>query len=138
MVRGAIRLQRGLTLIEISLVILIIAILMGILIPRVVGAGDKAKVNMAKIVISQVKQRIEEFRISFNALPKNIDELVSCAGQQSGCIPVANEKEIVDPWGEKLRLNVKDGGRAYTLKSLGADRAEGGEGVNADIVEEGP
>ena len=131
--------ERGFTLIELMVVIIILGILMGWLLGNVMGGGDKAKAQINKIKLKELGSKIEVFQLQYNTLPSSLDDLVRCNDKTGpDCVPITTEDSLKDAWGSKLSYTLESGGRTYRLKSLGADGREGGEGVNYDSFITGP
>ncbi len=133
------RRQHGFTLIEVMVVIVILGIMAGLVVPRVVGQGDKARVKTTETALATTSNALDMYRTDnghypttqegLNALitppqgAKNFPE----GGYVKGGVPKDgwdNELQYVSPGTE---------GRKYDLFSLGADAKEGGEGNDADI-----
>jgi len=137
-------LEKGLTLIEIMLVLIIIGLVMGTIGKRIFGAGDKAKSKLSNTAMYDIQFSLEEFKTQYNSYPTNIDELIKCGSTSgSNCIPVISksnpedqEKAISDAWGTKFQYS--SDGRTYKITSLGADKTAGGSGADSDLVVEGP
>ena len=66
--------QRGFTLIELLVVIAIIGILVGLLMPMLSGARDKAKVVATKNMINQMVVSIENFKMDYNMYPWDLND----------------------------------------------------------------
>ena len=109
---------RGMTLIEIMIVITIMASIMGVVGFYVVGALEDANKQEAKIQMGNLKSSLDMYytRSSPNEYPESLDKLVDKRIM----------KEIPsDPWGEPY-IYRRDSRTEYTLKSKGPDTAEGG------------
>lgn len=133
------RKEQGLTLVEIMIVLIIIGLVMGFVATKLTGAGDKAKAELTRIRLEQLKQDIEQYRLRYNALPNSLDDLTRCSEQTGpGCIPITDVKGLGDGWNNRLAYELINSGRAYRIKSFGADGRDGGEGVNYDVFVEGP
>lgn len=131
--------QRGLTLVEIMVVLIILGLIMAWLGGRLFTAGDRAKRIMTQNKIKDLSFSIAQFQLQYNALPQSIDELIRCTERTgSACVPITNEDGIKDGWGNRFVYNLEEGGRRYRLKSYGADGKEGGEGVDSDPFGTGP
>jgi general secretion pathway protein G len=116
--------QRGLTLIEIIIVLVIIGIAMGFLFKNVFSMGDEARVELTKTKMNNAKGPLYLYQMRNNALPTDIKAL--------------DNADTTDAWGRQITYRVLDGGRGYEMRSLGADGKEGGSGPAADIIITGP
>lgn len=131
--------ERGLTLVEIVVVLIILSIVGTFLIGKVLGAGDSAKMDITKMKMTEVKSAIEQFQLRYNTLPGSIDSLIKCTEETGAdCIPVLKEEQLKDAWGTFLIYERQGDGRSYRIRTLGADRRDGGEGVNYDAFVTGP
>jgi general secretion pathway protein G len=133
--------QQGLTLVEIMVVLVILALVMTFLGGRLFGAGDKAKANITKLKIKEIGNSIEQYRLMYNSLPGSLQDLTQCNEKTGpGCIPIidANSDTLNDAWGNAFSYSLENGGRTYRITSFGADGAQGGEGVNFDHFGTGP
>lgn len=131
--------QRGLTLVEIMVVLIILGIIMSWLGAKMFGAGDRAKAQLTQIKIKELVQLISQFQLQYNVLPAGLEDLTRCTERTGpGCIPITNEENLKDAWGNRFVYNLEGGGSTYRIKSLGADGKEGGEGANVDQFFIGP
>ena len=131
--------ERGFTLIEIMVVILILGLLATIVAQSLRGATDKAKRTKAMADIAQLKTALDRYYIDNGGYPTTDQGLQALVTRpSSGRIPANYEdggyiqRVPLDPWGNPYAYQCQDG-NTYLLKSFGADGAEGGEGKNADI-----
>ena len=133
------RAQAGLTLIEIVIVLIILSLIMTTLLGRLWKTGETAKVDLTKLKMTQVKGDVEQFRLRYNDLPSSLDDLVRCTEKTgSSCLPITDEEGLKDAWGTSMSFQRSGDGNQYVIRSLGADKREGGDGANADITLEGP
>lgn len=135
-------LARGFTLIEIMVVITILGVLAALIVPRIVGRTDDARVAAAKQDIASLMQALKLYRLDNGRYPtteqglqaliaKPTIEPIPGNWKQGGYI----ERSTVptDPWGEPYKyLNPGIRGEIDVF-SLGRDKANGGEGPDADI-----
>jgi len=71
------RTSRGFTLIEMLIVIVVIAILALIVIPRLLGAGRKAKEAALKGDLQQLRNAIQQFEADCGDYPANTGQLMT-------------------------------------------------------------
>ena len=135
--------QRGFTLIEIMVVVVIIGILGAIVVPQFMSRPDQAKVTAAKTDIQAIATALEMYRLDNHSYPSTQQGLDALSKRPSG-LPAARgwnpqgylKSFPVDPWGTRYQylypgVHSRDG--IYDLYSFGADGVTGGEGVAADI-----
>ena len=131
------RSERGLTLVEIMVVLIIIGLMWAAFGKKLFGAGDKMKAQLTSSMLTQLKGDIEQFKLRYNKLPTSLRDLTECNDVTGpGCVPITNADALKDSWGNDFRYETN--GRVYKIKTLGADGQDGGEGVNYDRFEEGP
>jgi general secretion pathway protein G len=132
--------QKGFTLIEIMVVVVILAILASVIAPRIMDNPDKARVSKAKHDINALESALDVYRLDNFVYPTTDQGLESLVTQPTITPEPPNWKQggyikrlQKDPWGnEYLYLNPGQNGE-IDIYSLGADGAPGGDGINADI-----
>src|SRR5467141_1309289 len=130
---------RGMTLIEILVVLTLIGIVMGIVGGNYLGQGEKAKQKAAKIEIEQIGQTLDLFRLEIGRYPTTPEGLQALITAPTG-VPNWNgpywKKSTLpkDPWTNEYKYASPGQHGAYDLWSYGADGKEGGEGTNRDIT----
>ena len=133
------RCARGMTLIEIMVVITILGILAALIVPRVVGRTDDARVAAARQDIASLMQALKLYRLDNGRYPSNDQGLQALVTKpQSSPVP-PNWKPYLDklpkdPWGNDYQYIFPGQHGAYDVISYGADGKEGGEGADKDIV----
>lgn len=134
------RAARGFTLIEIMVVVAILGILAALVVPKIMGRPDEARIVAAKQDIAAIKQALNLYRLDNVRYPTTEQGLQALVEKPaSGPIP-GNwkrggylERLPNDPWGAPYQyLNPGLRGEIDVF-SLGADSAAGGEGNNKDI-----
>jgi general secretion pathway protein G len=129
--------QTGFTLIELMVVLVILGIIMGLVVPNVVGRGDEARVTAAETDIQTIGQALEMYRLHNSHYPSTDQGLEALVSKPSGSPEPKNwrgpylQKTPKDPW-ENAYGYINDGGVPEII-SYGADGSEGGEDLNQDI-----
>ncbi|TWT20189.1 type II secretion system protein GspG [Luteimonas marina] len=126
--------QRGFSLIEIILVVVLIGGIVAFAATRILGGGDRAKVRLAEAQVQTLAEKISQFEMDTGTLPASLDQLVTQPGGAVGWLgPYAKDSELKDPWNTPYEYRAPGDGRPYDIVSHGADRKPGGDSVNADI-----
>lgn len=132
--------QRGFTLIEILVVVVILGILAGIVVPRLLSEPEKARRTATTTQIRSLEQALARFKLDngfFPSTEQGLDALVE--KPQSGKIPSHFSKGgyikkiPADPWGNPYIYLAPGIHGEYDIISYGPDGAAGGEGDDADI-----
>jgi general secretion pathway protein G len=132
--------SRGFTLIEVLVVVAILGILAAIIVPRVMDRPDEAKRVAARADIGAIVQALKLYRLD-NGFYPTTDQGLAALVQRPTTNPTPGnwkqggylERLPKDPWGSDYQY-LQPGVRGEVdVFSLGADRARGGEGNNADI-----
>ncbi len=134
--------KRGFTLIEIMIVIVILGMLAAIVVPKLMGNTDKAKVADAKVQIRNLESALKMYKLDNGVYPTTDQGLAALVTKPTvGTIPknyrdggyLESKSLPKDPWGnDYLYLSPGEHGD-YDLSSYGADGVRGGEDYNADI-----
>lgn len=136
------RRQRGITLVELLVVLAILALISAIVVVNVLPERDRAAVRKAKIDIGVIETALDQYRLDMLRYPtseQGLEALLNVpadvrqpenyrpGGYLRGAVPL-------DPWGNPYQYRIPgDRGGAFDLFSLGADSQPGGEGLDADI-----
>jgi general secretion pathway protein G len=128
------RAQRGFTLVELLLVLVILALIAGLVLPGIIGKAESAKAKAASSQISRISMSVESFYLDTGITPSSLDELVSEPSGVNGWNgPYIKNTLLNDPWGQPYQYKVPGDHGDFDIWSYGADRQQGGEGNNADI-----
>jgi len=119
-------------------VVFILGLLVTLVAPKIVGRSDEARRVKAGADLKAIEQALHLYKLDSGNYPTTDQGLKALVTKpDSGMVPVRwnpdgyLEKVPVDPWGHPY-IYISNGDR-YTLKSLGADGEEGGEGKYADV-----
>ncbi len=130
-------LQRGLTLIEVMVVVMILGILAALIVPNIVGRDDQARVSVVASDLHAVASALEMFKLDNFNYP-NQEQGLEALAKDPGNLPNWNKNGYLkklpkDPWGKPYIYIPPAQTGQYDIVSLGADGQEGGEGVAKDI-----
>jgi len=139
---GALRRCEGFSFIEVMIVVVILAILATLLIPRVMGRTEDAKRAAAKAQIANIESALQLYKLDNGNVPSTEQGLKALVERPSSGPAAPNwkaggylPKVPADPWGNPYKYAIPSPqGGEYEIISFGADGAQGGEGKNADIV----
>ncbi len=131
--------NKGLTLIELMVVITIIALVGAVVGPAVMKQLDKAKTKTTRLQIEDFGAALDMYYMDNGHYPRSeegLNALVQApAGQEDWNGPYLKKKKIPkDPWKFEYHYDSPGQNGAYDLYSYGADNAPGGEKEDADIV----
>jgi general secretion pathway protein G len=138
--RACLARQRGFTLIEIMVVVIIIGLLAAVIVPTVISKVDDAKIAKAKQDIQSLEAALSMYYLDNSKYPTNEQGLTALIQQPTD--PTIKhwraggylERVSKDPWGfEYSYVFPGSHGKPYDLFTLGADNQPGGDGINADI-----
>ncbi len=133
--------SRGFTLIELMVVILIIAILAALIVPRIVGRADDAKVSKATSDVNELGGMLQQFRLDCDRFPTTEEGLNALKVPPADCKnwkgPYSEKDIPADPWGNAYDYEYPgaSGDESFILRSYGKDGVPGGDGYNTDITE---
>jgi general secretion pathway protein G len=131
--------ERGFTLLELLVVILIIGLLTGIVAPRFLNQIARSETTTARAQIDAFDKALQAFRIDVGRYPSTGEGLqalvVAPANEARWRGPYLKDNIPPDPWGMPYKYTFPSSrGKDYDLISYGRDRATGGSGDDADIA----
>ncbi len=132
---------RGFTLMEIMIVLAIIALIAGVIGPKLFANVDKARVQTAQTQVKMIKGTLEALRLDIGRFPTEAEGLTmlntppadeKLKARWRG--PYLDEDLPKDPWDTPYQYSVPgSNGQPFALYSLGADKKRGGEGYDTDV-----
>jgi general secretion pathway protein G len=132
--------QSGFTLIEIMVVVVIMGILAALIVPKLMGRTDDARIIAAKQDIATVMQGLKLYKLDNQRYPTTEQGLQALISKPTTG-PAANgwktggylDKLPKDPWGNPYQLLSPGLKGEVDVFSLGADGQPGGTENDADI-----
>lgn len=121
--------EKGFTLVELMVVLVIIGLLATIVIINVMPAVNKAATTKVRADLSTLEQALDMYKLDHLRYPTEAEGLQALvAGNYIRRLPD-------DPWNHPYAYKVPGaGGQPFRLMSLGADGRQGGSGEDADIA----
>ncbi|MCR9191856.1 MAG: type II secretion system major pseudopilin GspG [Gammaproteobacteria bacterium] len=130
--------QRGFSLIEIMVVVVILGILAALVVPKIVNRPDEARIVKARQDVLAVQNALELYKLD-NGFYPSTDQGLKALVEKPSSSPIPQDwkaylkKVPKDPWGsDYIYLNPGQHGD-IDIYTNGADGQPGGEGVNAEI-----
>ena len=131
--------EQGFTLVEMLVVITIIALIMGLVGPRVLNFLGKSKVKAAKIQIQSLTSALDLYALDAGQYPSSSEGLEALMRRPGGVTTWSGpylKGDVVpkDPWGKPYIYRSPGQHGAYDILSYGSDGQEGGTGAASDIT----
>lgn len=133
------RRQRGITLIEMLVVMTIIALFAALVAPRLLNKSDTARVTAARAQINSFMTALGTYKLDTGVYPTTEMGLNALRTRPQGVNqwqgPYLPQEIPKDPWGNDYIYKYPGSqGDEPEIICFGADGQPGGEGINADIV----
>lgn len=126
------RRREGFTLVEMLLVLVILAVLAAVVVPRFAGRGKQAKITAAETEISTLETALDMFEMDNGYFPKsgNLESLVVQPNNTPHWKGPYIKREVPkDPWGNDYLYEYpgRHNANGYDLSSFGPDGRAGGD-----------
>lgn len=132
--------NRGFSLLELLVVLLLLGAFAGIFAPKLFGQAEGAKRKATKLEIDQIGQGLDLFKLEVGRYPTSQEGLAALITAPSGVNnwngPYLKRSAVPkDPWSNEYKyVSPGDQNRPYDIVSMGADGKEGGDGDGKDIT----
>lgn len=128
--------QRGMSLLEIMIVLGIIGTIVAMLAGRIGNQVEKSKVKETKLAMNGIISALEMYNSECNSYPKSLEGLITADDCKNWGGPYLKGGNVLkDSWGEAY-IYETDGG-SFTLMSYGKDKKEGGSDMfTKDITQD--
>jgi len=135
--------NRGFTLIELMVVIVILGILAGLIVPRIMSRPEEARQAKARIQIESLETALKLYKLDNGSYPSTEQSLQALVEPpEVGNLPgrwreggyLEKGKVPKDPWDNDYVYLCPGMHDDYDIISYGVDGEPGGEGKNRDIT----
>jgi general secretion pathway protein G len=131
-------LQRGFTLLELLVVMVIIGLLASIVAPQYFSQIGKSNTKVARAQIESLSQALDQYRLDVGRYPSTEQGLTSLRTAPQNVTqwrgPYLKRDVPNDPWGNAYQYKQPGQHGEYDLQSLGSDGQPGGEGDAVDVT----
>lgn len=133
------RTQRGFTLLELLVVLVVLGLLAGIVGPKYFNQLGRSEAKVARTQIESLVKALDIYRLEVGRYPSSeqgLLALVAAPSDETRWTGPYLQKSAVpqDPWGRDYLYRSPGENAEYELLTLGKDGQPGGEGENADVV----
>jgi general secretion pathway protein G len=131
--------ERGFTLVELLIVVIILGLLVGLVGPRLLGRVGQSKTAAARAQVELFGAALDQYKLDVGSYPtaaQGLDALVKNPSAANWDGPYLKKGTIPkDPWGNPYKFACCPGQHGdYDLWSEGSDSAPGGTGESADVT----
>jgi len=132
------RAQRGFTLLELLVVLVVLGLLAGIVAPKYFAQLGRSEVKVARAQIEGLAKALDLYRLEIGHYPsteQGLQALVSApADEPRWTGPYLQKSLPQDPWGRAYSYRYPGEHGEYDLLSMGKDGQPGGDGENAEVT----
>lgn len=133
--------RAGFTMVELMAILIIIGLLATVVVKKVAAQIDKARVTTTKANLKILHSAVTQFKLDTGRFPTEEEGLMALIEQPSDVTAYEPGGYLettdipTDAWGEEfIYERYPESGKAFVIKSFGADKEEGGESYDADLL----
>lgn len=132
------RVQRGFTLLELLVVLVVLGLLAGLVAPKYFAQLGRSEAKVAKAQIEGLAKALDLYRLEVGHYPsteQGLQALVTAPGDENRWTGPYLQKQLPqDPWGRNYLYRQPGEHGEYDLMSMGKDGQPGGDGENAEVT----
>ena len=113
--------QKGMTLLEIMIVVAILGLLATVVVTNLMGTFDNAKIGTTQTKIASVEQAVQMYYTQVSEYPDSLKDLINPPG---GFRPYVKSMPR-DSWNNELIYKRSSGDKPFVIYSAGPDRSKG-------------
>lgn len=131
--------RRGVTLLEMLVVLAIIALVIGLGAPRLMESFGRARSQAAEVALASLKGAVQLYYVDTGRHPSEAEGLAALMAAPAGVAGwrgpyLDGDEDLADPWGRPFLYAAPGAaGRPFDLSTLGRDGQLGGSGEDSDI-----
>lgn len=138
MCRSTDRGQRGFTLLELLVVMVIIGLLAAYVAPRYFSQVGRSEVRSAQAQVASLRSALDTYRLDMGGYPSTEQGLAALTTRPANAPrwngPYLQKAAPLDPWGKPYQYRSPGEHGEFDLLSFGKDGQPGGSGEAADIT----
>jgi general secretion pathway protein G len=115
-----IKYQKGFTLIEILIVVIIIGLIASLVAPNLIGRYERSKEEIGKAQVEMLSSGVLSFKLDVDRYPVSLEELVKSTDPKWRGPYLSKQAIPKDPWGQDYQYKVPGDHGPFDLYSLGA------------------
>ena len=133
--------RKGFTMVELMAVLIILGLLAGAVVVKFAGQIDKGRVTTTKANLKMLHNAVNQFKMDTGRFPTEDEQLLVLVEEPTDVIRYEPGGYLEttdlprDAWGEEfIYERFPESGKPFVIKSLGANKADGGEDYDADLL----
>jgi len=111
--------ERGFTLIEILIVVVIIGLIASLIAPNLIGRFERSQSEIAKTQVEMLSSSVLAFKVDVGRYPETLEELIKSSDARWRGPYLAKQQVPKDPWNQDYQYKVPGEHGPFDLYSLG-------------------